>query len=93
MTYRMPKTLALVFAAGLVFGAGTAYAFSSADECNQQADKVEADLIKANVTNEQLHQFAEDINSARQMCAGGDLAGGETKLNEVSAAIAKAGGN
>ena len=93
MTRRIAR-FATIAAIGIFLGSNAAYAaFASADECNAKANETENLLIKANVTNEQLHQFAGEIETARGMCTSGDLAGAEAQLTTTAAAISAASGN
>lgn len=89
------KPLARIGAAAwvaLLMTTASASAFTDQAECTAEITKLVQDLLKANVSSEQVNHVYEAINQAEAACTSGDLVAGETAVNTGKARLREATG-
>lgn len=77
----LPTLAATVLISALA--AMPALAAANEAECHQAVRKAEQELIKANVTNEQLSELGDALAEVDRLCTTGDLTGADSKLGET----------
>ena len=91
-----------IFASGLAAGLAIlismialspAFAFTSQEECLESVRNTEFALVKANVTNEQLNEIAENLLRIQTMCENGEFDNAASQIDSMSAVISKASVN
>lgn len=70
-----------IAAAALAAASGTANAFDSPAECTAEVTKLVQDLLKANVSSEQVNSVYEAINQAEAACASSDFGAAQTAID------------